>query len=243
MEITDVNTLFGAYPSQHPDTTADSLVNAMERSGVNWCLTLSTWGLFHSDRDGNAETLRACRAHQQLLPVATINPREFLGSVSAVEGLLGQGFEMFRFFPNHQGWPIDFAPFRDIVGILAGAGAPAIMVEIVKPGDITSLQRLVADYAGAVILAGVDRTTLAEAVSVMRSRDSVYLETHGLRVAGALSMIRDTVGIDRVLFGSEAPGSSLAASVRYVRASGLSSDEQDAVLGGNAMRIWHGTGA
>jgi len=31
--------------------------------------------------------------------------------------------------------------------------------------------------------------------------------------------------------------------VRYVRASGLSSDEQDAVLGGNAMRIWHGTGA
>lgn len=239
MEITDVNTLFGAYPSQHPDTTADSLVAAMGRSGVHWCLTLSTWGLFHSEREGNAETMRACRTHQELLPVATVNPREFLGDVRAVEELSTQGFEMFRFFPHDQGWPVDFAPFRDVLGILSGAGAPPVMVEIARAGDITALARVVEDYAGAVILAGVNRHTLAEAVSLMRSRSRWYVETHALKVVDAIATVRDAVGIDRILFGSEAPGSSLAAAVRYVRSSSLSEADQAAVFGGNAMKIWH----
>jgi len=238
MEITDVNTLFGAYPSQHPDTTADTLVAAMQRNGVQWCLTLATWGLFHSQRDGNEETLRACRAHQELLPAATINPKEFLGQIKAIENLLAQGFEMIRFFPEHQGWPIEFSPFRDVVSILAGAGAPPVMVDIAVAGDITKLMRIVEDYAGAIILAGVDRHTLAEAISVMRSRDKVYLETHALRLTDGLAAIRDSVGVDRILFGSEAPGSSLSAAMRYVRSSNLTPEEQDAVLGGNAMKVW-----
>jgi predicted TIM-barrel fold metal-dependent hydrolase len=95
------------------------------------------------------------------------------------------------------------------------------------------------DYPGAVILAGVNRYTLAEAVSVMRSREKWYLETHALKVMDAIAAVRDAVGIDRILFGSEAPGSSLAAAVRYIRSSILSEAEQAAVLGGNAMKIWH----
>ena len=45
MEITDVNTLFGAYPSKHPDSTAETLVSTMQGNKVDWCLTLSSWGL------------------------------------------------------------------------------------------------------------------------------------------------------------------------------------------------------
>ena len=33
MEITDVNTLFGAYPAQHPDSNAETLVEAMQTEG------------------------------------------------------------------------------------------------------------------------------------------------------------------------------------------------------------------
>jgi len=242
MEITDVNTLFGAYPSQHPDTTADSLVGAMRRSNVQWSLTLSTWGLFHSPTEGNAETLRACRTHQELLPVATINPKDFLGEFRVVESLVEQGFEMFRFFPHDQGWPIDFGPFRDIVTLLGGTGAKPVMVDVARAGDITELVRVAEGYSGAIILAGVNRHTFAEAVSAMRRRPSLYVETHSLRITDGLLAIRDAVGIERILFGSEAPGSSMASALRYVLSSGLSAAEQEAVLGGNVTQVWHAEG-
>ena len=34
MEITDVNTLFGAYPAQHADSSPETLVDAMRRMTI-----------------------------------------------------------------------------------------------------------------------------------------------------------------------------------------------------------------
>lgn len=56
-------------------------------------------------------------------------------------------------------------------------------------------------------------------------------------------MLRDSVGIDRVLFGSNAPGMSLGSALRYVRKSALTAAEQESVLGGNAQTIWQGAEA
>lgn len=147
---------------------------------------------------------------------------------------------MFRFFPQVQGWPYDFAPFAEILKTLASLPRMPIMVGVEKPGDITRLARAVADYPHPVILEGVARDTLAEAVTVMRQNPRLYLETHALRVPDALRLLNDAVGMGRVLFGSDAPGMSLGAALAYVRGSGLSDDEQAAVLGGNAQQIWHG---
>ncbi|BDI31833.1 hypothetical protein CCAX7_38840 [Capsulimonas corticalis] len=244
MEITDVNTLFGAYPSKHPDSTAETLVSTMQGNQVSWCLTLSSWGLFYNESEGNAETLRACRTNDHLIPVATMNPREYWGQGAAIERLLQEPFEMFRFFPHAQGWPIDFAPFEDVLAILAKSARMSIMVSVSEPGDATQLLRVLIDYPHPVILEGVSSSTLSEAVSVMRRNEHIYLETHALTVPDALPLLRDTVGIRRVLFGSDAPGLSLGAALRYVRGSGLSEADQNAVLGGNAQAIWQsGEGA
>lgn len=238
MEITDVNTLFGAYPSQHPDSNPESLVAAMQANEVDYCLTLSTLGLFHRDVDGNAETMRACRAHDHLIPVATLNPATFWGQPGLIDAITEQPFEMFRFFPQAQEWPLDFAPFSEILSRLAALPRMPIMVSVRRPGDITALARLTADYPHPVILEGVSRPTLAEAVTVLRSRAQFFLETHALAVPDALMLLRDTIGVERVLFGSDAPGMSLGAALRAVRRSGLSDAEQGAVLGGNAQRLW-----
>jgi predicted TIM-barrel fold metal-dependent hydrolase len=240
MEITDVNTLFGAYPAQHPDSNAESLVAAMGSQGVAYCLTLSTYGLFFRDVDGNAETMRACRSHDHLIPVATLNPATYWGQSDLIENITSQPFEMFRFFPQAQGWPLDFAPFAEILSRLAALPRMPIMVSVRQPGDITTLARVAANYPHPVILAGVSQPTLAEAITVLRANPKFYLETHSLAGPDALVLLRDVLGIRRVLFGSDAPGMSLGAALRYIRRSGLTETEQDAVLGGNAQKIWHG---
>lgn len=240
MEITDVNTLFGAYPAQHPDSDAEALVSVMQAHEVDYCLTLSTLGLFHRDVEGNAETMRACRAHDHLIPVATLNPMNFWGQPGLIEGITNEPFEMFRFFPHVQKWPYEFAPFAEILKTLGSLPKTTIMVGVAQPGDISRLMRVLGDYPHPVILEGVSRDTLAEALTVLRGSPKVYLETHALRMPDALPLLRDSVGIGRVLFGSDAPGLSLGAALNYVRNSGLSDAEQDAVLGGNAQRLWQG---
>lgn len=239
MEITDVNTLFGAYPSHHADSDAQTLAAAMTAQQVDYCLAMSTYGLYARDTDGNAETLIACRAHDHLIPVATINPLTYWGQPGLVQEIAQSGFELFRFFPRTQQWPLDFAPFAAILDILAALPRAPLMVETTRAGDITQIARLTRDYPHPVILAGVTPTTLAEAVTVLRALPSCYLETHALQSPDALVFLKNTVGIDRVLFGSGAPGLSLAAALAFVRRSPLTPDEQAAVLGGNAQQIWH----
>ncbi len=239
MEITDVNTLFGAYPAQRPDSSPEALVAAMGQQGVAWCLALSTWGLFHHDAEGNAETLRACRAHDHLIPVATLNPTAYWGQPGVIEAVAEEPFEMFRFFPRRQGWPLDFVPFADVLARLAARPRMPIMIGVSRPGDATALARVAADYPHPVILEGVSPDTLAEAVAVLRRHAQFSVETHALTAPGALARLRDTVGIGRVLFGSDSPGLSLGAALRSVQNADLSDADKTAVLSGNAQRIWH----
>ena len=242
MEITDVNTLFGAYPAQHADSSPETLVDAMRASGIDWGLTLSTYGLFYQAEAGNAETMSACRAHDHLIPVATLNPVHYWGQEGLVESIAENAFEMVRFFPHLQGWPLEFAPFLRLLSTLGRLPRMPIMVSVDKRGDATLLARLLDDFPHAVVLDGVSPDTLSEAITLMRVHENLYLETHALAAPYALPLLRDTVGISRVLFGSDAPGRSAAAALRYVRASGLSEADQDAVLSGNAQRIWQSGG-
>ena len=242
MEITDVNTLFGAYPAQHADSSAETLTEAMGAQGVDWCLTLSTRGLFSLPADGNAETMRACRSHDHLIPVATLNPAHFWGQDGVVDALAGEAFEMVRFFPDTQGWPLEFAPFLALTQQIGKLPKMPIMVQTPRRGEATSLLRLLDGFPHPIILEGISPDTLTEAVVLMRTHDNLYLETHALQAPHSLPLIRDTVGIGRALFGSDAPGRSLASALSYVRASGLSAAEQEAVLAGNAQKIWQGGG-
>lgn len=242
MEITDVNTLFGAYPAQHADSSAETLTEAMRAQEVQWCLALSTQGVFHLAAEGNAETLRACRAHDHLIPVATLNPVHFWGQEGLVEGLAENAFEMIRFFPHRQGWPLEFAPFLRLLSVIGRQERMPIMVHVSERGEATRLARLLEDFPHPVVLEGVSSDTLAEAMTLMRVHENLYVETHALHAPHALPLLRDVVGIERALFGSDAPGRSLAAALRSVRTSGLSEADQNAVLGGNAQRIWQGGG-
>ncbi|MGO8671073.1 MAG: amidohydrolase family protein [Capsulimonadaceae bacterium] len=242
MEITDVNTVFGAYPARRADSTADALVAAMATNGVHFSLSMASRGIFYQDSAGNEETVAVCRRLHPLVPVATLDPRSFWGQPDVIR-YLAAGYEMYRFFPNEQRWPVEMTPFRDILDVIEANVRKPVMISVGAPGDATRIAGVMAGYTVSTILEGVTPDTIAEAISVMKRNPSIYLETHALRVAGVLLLLRETVGIGRVLFGSFGPGLSLAAALRFVRGSGLSPADQDLVLGGNAAAIWHGEGA
>ena len=264
MDIIDINTLFGAYPSQRAESTAETLVDTLGRQGVAHALTLSTWGVFYHDMAGNQETLGATQTFaDQLIPVGTVNPMTFWDSEELLHHLVQTSFRVIRLFPKEQGWPIDFEPLRKIVGLLAQTPKPdlerieglpkatrgwplwndrgvTIMVTIDKPGDATQLYRIVADYPAPVIVVGATPPTLIEVLTVMNRCENMILETHQLTVPDGLARIRDAVGADRIVYGSGGAALSIRAAIDYVKQSSLTDAEKAAVLGGNTSSILQG---
>jgi predicted TIM-barrel fold metal-dependent hydrolase len=176
---------------------------------------------------------------------------------------LAQQFTMFRFFPGLQGWPIDFAPFGQILKVLSEAGKPLldrsitlprptrgwrlwtnsgvpILVAIDKPGDATQLMRMASDYPAPVVMVGVTTQTLVEALVVMRSREQFVIETHALTAPDGLLRIRDAVGANRIAFGSGGSALSISAAVSYVNKSKLSDVDKESVLSGTAASLVQG---
>lgn len=239
IQIIDANTMFGVHPTHRLDMSVERLVREMDRNHITASLSLSADGVFHNYSVGNAVTLEAARANNRLVPIATVNPKSYFGTPSDIQAIRSQGFRIVKFHPTEQDWPLDSAVFVDILTQLALLKLP-IMVHVPRVGQPTAIARITASYPAPVILCSISLPTLSEALAVMTSQPNIFMETHELHVPGALKMVADRIGADRIVFGSGAPRRSIAGSLHYVLSSDLTDDEKQLVLAGNIRRILEG---
>jgi predicted TIM-barrel fold metal-dependent hydrolase len=237
MNIIDINTLVGGYPTGRATETPTDLAEALLKANVSKAFTLSTWGVYYQDIAGNEETLQIAReAPQQIIPAGTINPLTFWDSGDTIKLMIQSSFQVVRFFPGEQGWPVDFLPFERILKTLSELAVP-IFVSISKPGDITQLTRIAGGYPAPVVLTGVNTQTLIEALAALTQFDKFAIETHRLIGPDSLERVRDAVGAQRILFGSGGPALSIRAAIKHIQSAEFNDNEQAAVLGGNAEAL------
>ncbi len=242
MAVIDINARFGAYPSRHRTASFEEVSSEAEALGIDSSCVCSTTGIFFSAHEGNLQTSNAAASQpQRLIPAATLNPGMSLDAGGAAEEIVAGPFRLARYFPDSQGWPIDFAPFRQSLSRFAERGLP-VMITASRCGDATQLVRLIGGLPNKadgwhVILESVTPHTLAEAVAALRDAPDLMLETHSLRFADGLTRISEMIGAERLLFGSGAAAQSLGAALSYVRNSSLSEGDQAKVLGGNAASL------
>jgi hypothetical protein len=233
MEIVDVRTQFGPLPMASSDLAVDDLLGLMQKHNVRAAYTLSTLGLLLDPVAGNMATKAACGDHPELLPVATLNPTMYFGDAD-ISSLSGQ-YRLVRFAPAMQNYPLDFAPFAELAGSV-GASLP-IMVDVAKPGDLSDLERAVGDLPKPLIVAGIHAGLLAEAVAILKRRTGWMLETSQLLVPGGIKLAADTLGAERILFGTSAPLQPVAGAIQTIRLSGLQEAALTQIFGANARRI------
>lgn len=235
-EIIDVNTMFGPMPSGAADLSVDELAGMMRTHGVRAACTLSTVGLLLDHNVGNAATKAACGEAGNLLPVATINPQTYFGSDAAISRFKADGFKMVRFFPAMQHWDAAYAPMVVLAKRLEVEGLP-IMVDVDRPGVASRLAQALVAHPASLILAGVDETMIAETIALMRAHARIFVETSRLIAVGALAQIVESVGAERILYGSGAPLQPMASVLGVLRHAGLSDQQRAQVLGGNARAL------
>jgi predicted TIM-barrel fold metal-dependent hydrolase len=234
--IVDVNTQFGPLPLAAADLSVDELGALMDKHSVRACCTLSTIGVYLDAAIGNAATRAACAENRSLVAAATVNPQNYFGGDGAAVRFVADGFRLLRVFPATQGWAVDYAPFAALLRHLDSEKLP-LMVEIAGSGAATRLMRAVGEHEMPIVLAGIDDRGLAEAVALMQAHPRLYIETSEVLAMGALKQLVDSVGADRVLFGSGAPSRPISSGLAVVAQSGLSDAERAQVLGGNARTL------
>ena len=235
-DIIDVNTLFGPLPQASNDLTVESLLELMRQKGVGRACALSTLGLLLDPTTGNAVTRATCAENTVLLPTATFNPTMYFGDREPLARAKADGFRLIRFFPTQQGWPIDYAPFRALLADLRDVGLP-IMAGVSAPGDITALTRALDGFPMPVIVADAHSGLLSEAIVALREHANWHLETSRLLAPGAIKAVADTVGAERLVFGTNAPSHPIGSALDTLHFSGLSDAQRSQTLSGNAIRI------
>ncbi len=238
IQFFDACALFGPWP-QHEDLLVADVLKAMTANKIERALALCTTGITYDYRAGNAETLEVCAANpDKLMPVATLDPRAYPACVEEAENCAKQGFKMIRFYPSRQGWPIRFAPFRELLQKCDELAIP-VAVECTHPGEATELADAVAFTQAPLLLSGVDSANIGEAIAVLRSSPKFYLETTALLAPGALEAVANSVegGAERLIYASYSPLRFCAASLNVVRGAGVSNEQKAAIVGGNLNRL------
>ncbi len=236
--IFDACSLFGPWPG-HEDLPLSTLLEVMGQSNIARSVAMSTTGIFYDFRSGNQATFEAARANGgQILPAATLDPRAYPDCLAEAEKCAAQGVRLIRFFPASQGWPLRFQPFRELLHRCDELGL-VVAVEVSRAGDATELADAVAFTAAPLLLAGMASENLGEALAILRLSPKFHLETTRLLAPGALERVAADVenGADRLIFASYSPLRYLSAALGPVLASGLSTDQKTAVLGGNLKRL------
>jgi predicted TIM-barrel fold metal-dependent hydrolase len=216
------------------------MLSVMDRLGVDVGFAMPAPGL-RPDNDGLAELIRP--HPDRFVGVAWINPNTGSDALRDLERAATQhGFRGIKLQPILHAFSPMQAHVRQVVDLAAQLG----LVVIVHTGDAPyalpwEVGELAARYPSTTFSMahmGLTVMTYVEAaIRVAAGLNNVVLETAGMNFFRKIRDAVQTIGPERVLWGSDAPVLNQATEMQKVRDAGLTPEQEALVLGGNLARI------
>lgn len=229
------------------DGTLDGLRRTMDAAGIDMAMTLAVANVGRTVGRTNEFIGKVDRT--RFIPFGTVHPD--LTVEENIRALKDNGVVGVKLHPLFQEVDFAAAKTREILVALAENDVPVIS-HVGSGGDEAANRRgapeflagLIADIPGLRFIAAHfgGYQVLDEAERWAVGSPNMLLETSWPPTMGELPRPRiiDIIrrhGTDRVVFGSDWPMTDPAAEISAIRALGLSSDEEAAVLGGNLERF------
>jgi predicted TIM-barrel fold metal-dependent hydrolase len=232
----DCNTFFGVRPDQRTNFGPAVLVEQLAASGVRGALTCSLRGVLYDHRLGNEETLRVCRQHPGLIPAATINLARYVDWEADVDWCVRNGFRAFRLFPDDQHWTVKGLAFARLCERLVPTGLP-LFLTITGAEQAHELAVRTADYGLPLVLLLGSYSNEAETIHLTRRYQHVHLDLARRATPRIVRYLVEECGIDRLLFGSNAPQDRIQPALNAVFVADLSAEQTEQILAGNLLRL------
>ena len=215
--------------------TTEGLLEAMDGSGVERAVVYSPYAAHFDTVEGNEQLLEMIEGQPRLIPQLVANPAvEDLATFAAQVASLG--VRSIRFHPAEHKYP-----FRDwVVGPwlewLESEGIP-LWIPVPETDPVT-LQEVAAGHPGlSIVLTECHYSQVPWAIPFLRSVSNTSLEVSRWVIADGVKRLMDTVGPQRILFGSRFPDSSMGNQLYNLHRSDLSDNDLAAICAGNLDRL------
>ena len=237
----------GGYTGPAFERPGEVVVQTMQASGIDKAVILGISGWYRTSREINdLYAAEASRFPGILYPWAAVSPPNLVldGKSEAMElrravTELGMGgLKLVRLRPGY----MDIL-MEEVVHL----GIP-VLVHSGTPPDATPLQvaNLARRYPTVKVILGHSGgadVLWPDALLAARQLDNIWLETSRASFNGLQKMV-DTLGQERIVFGSDSPyvPSTVQYCLERVKALRISDQAREAILGGNMARLLGLTG-
>lgn len=235
-QIIDCDTYFGFRTSSPKEAGVDSLISTEKAQSAAYAMTYSLKARCFDSRAGNDETLRVCREHEELLPVACVDPRAYNHIEDEIERVANLGFVAVRVFPEMQGWSVGSILFKRIVDACARSSI-LLMVSVKAAGMATQIIDNAGHTNSPILLLSPNYAFLAETLSAVASRPNTFLATQQFITPGAVEIAAEAIGAGNLIYSGCCPDFALRCSINMILGSKLSDVDKAGILGGNISRI------
>ncbi|TDW23194.1 amidohydrolase family protein [Kribbella kalugense] len=222
----------------------DHLLADMDAHGVARTVLIPTDREIAVDnRAGNDAMLAAATTHpDRLLPMATVNPWFGAQAVAELRRAVYAGAVGLKLHPALQGFVLCHPMVHPLIAECQTLGVP-VYVHTGTPPYAQPLQlvELARTFPKVTFVMGHAGSTdlKADAIPAAHLAANVVVET-SWSLPARLRQLVETYGAHRVMFGSDAPLSSLGLELANHRAADLSAPDAAEVFGGTAQRVFGG---
>ena len=244
MKIIDMHTHLGKFAHQLVPGTADELLRAMDRAGIEQACASSIQGIAYDMISGNAEVAREIKGHEDRLHgYVFLSPNYRPQAPEELRRHLDAGFIGLKMYSgSYVGQPLDCPAHEEYVGLLAEEYPGKIVLFHCGENDPTNyrrLARLANLFPTVTFLAGHTGSALwRQALAEFRELPNILAELSA--PVPARCRVEDCVralGAERVVFGSDWPVSGMAYELGALHDAEVSEEERARVGYGNGKRL------
>ena len=243
MRFFDCNAFFG-LPTKHPLApveTAEELVAAMDRAGIEKALV---WHILQHDASplvGNKVLAEAIAPHERLLGCWTVLPnqaREFPPPFVLFAQMKEARIASLRIFPRSHKFLANEVTMGELLSEMVARKVP-LFVSLRRGMEWSDVYALLAEFPDLVCVIcdhgcwGTDR----QFRPLLERYPNVYVDTAQYLVDGGLEGVVEDYGPERLLFGSGFPESYMGGMMLALRHAQISEEDKNAIASGNLERV------
>jgi predicted TIM-barrel fold metal-dependent hydrolase len=230
--LIDINAVLGSWPKgDAPTVTTASLLDQMDRLGIDRALVRHSDSIAYDAEEGNLRLLAAITDNPRLLPAFVVGPLdcgEHGGPGAFVDLLDKHRVVAVWIYPTSHGWSVRGSEAQTLLDQLSIAGRP-VLVDLSECGweDAEYLATAIPDVD--IVLCSVGYRTLRQAYAVMQRHPRIHLDTSYLAADDALELVASRFGAHRLIFGTGSPLYDAGGAVHRLMHSGWNTVVRESV--------------
>ena len=236
--IVDAHSLVGALTIRNSPVDFPQLFQEMASTGVDHAAVVSLRALHADARKGNDHLFAKAAKDARVIPVGVVAPLAGMLDVGEVVADCVANGAAALAFSVEPPVALSSLAFQRTLREAAGSGLPLIACGVTKPGVPSELAGLTRDLGCRFLLAGALYLLLDELLAVLDEYDHVYVDTAWQVTPGAIDLLVEHAGPERVLFGSGAPVRPIRPALNMVLDADIGDEAKKKVLGSNALRFF-----